>query len=68
MCAEPLTPSEVRRALAAIQKGHELGAHQLTHEDLDRARRILTRELTPEAARTELDAALKALVDDERAN
>lgn len=63
---EPLTPQEVRRSLAAIQKGHELGAHDLTEEDLDRVWRILTRELSPEDARSELDAALQALIDRER--
>lgn len=65
---EPATPQEVRRSLAAIQKGHELGGHELSEEDLDRARRILAGELTPETARTELDAAIQALVDTERAN
>ncbi len=53
-------------ALAAIRKGHELGAHELTEEDIDRARRILTGELSTEAARIELRAALQALVDRER--
>lgn len=54
-------PPHVMRALAAIQKGHELGAHALSEEDLDRARRILTGALTPEAARTEMNLALQAL-------
>lgn len=65
---ESLEPREVRRALASIQMGHQLGGHELTEEDLDRARRILTGELAPDMARMELDAALQALVDDERAN
>ncbi|WP_394194120.1 hypothetical protein [Microbacterium foliorum] len=63
---EPLTSPEIRMALAAIRKGHELGAHELTEEDIDRARRILTGELSTEAARIELRAALQALVDRER--
>ncbi len=67
MSAEPLPPVEVRRALAAIQKGHELGRHELTADDLDRARRILTAELNLEAARSEMRVALRRLIDDERA-
>ncbi|MCK2032207.1 antitoxin VbhA family protein [Microbacterium sp. KSW4-4] len=67
MNAEPLELPEVRRALAAIEKGHELEGQELSDEELDRARRILAGELTPEAARWEMNAALQAVVDAERA-
>lgn len=63
---QPLTPEQVRQALAAIEKGQQLGGHQPDAESLDRARRILTGEVSPENARIELDAALQALVDRER--
>lgn len=63
---QPLTPTQIRRALALIEKGQQLGGHQPDTESLDRARRILTRDLSPEDARIELDAALQALVDRER--
>lgn len=63
---QALTPEQVRQALAAIEKGHELEGQQIDAESLDRARRILTGELSPEDARIELDAALQALVDRER--
>lgn len=66
MDQQPLTEAEVMRALALIQKGQQLGGHQPSAQDLDRARRILTGELSPEDARVEVQAALQALVDGER--
>jgi hypothetical protein len=68
MDQQPLSSSEVDRALALVEKGQQLEGQQPTAADLDRARRILTRELSPEDARTEMHAALRALVEDERAN
>jgi len=65
---QPLGSSEAARALALVKKGQQLGGHQPTAADLDRARRILVGELSPEDARTEMHAALQALVEDERAN
>lgn len=67
MSSEPLLPVEVRRALAAIQKGHQLGTHELSADDLDRARRILAEELSPDGARSEMRVALRRLRKEERA-
>lgn len=67
MSSEPLPPVEVQRALAAIQKGHELGTHVLTADDLDRVWRVLNGELSPDAARSEMRATLRRLIDEERA-
>ncbi|MDR6144105.1 hypothetical protein QE375_003659 [Microbacterium foliorum] len=61
-----LTPGEVRRALAAIDKGHELEGKQLSARDLDRAQRILAGKLSPEEARAELKEALTEAIEDER--
>lgn len=66
MDQRPLTSEQVRRALALIEKGQQLGGHQPDAESLDRARRILTGELSPEDARVELRTALATLVDRER--
>lgn len=68
MDQQPLSSSDAARALALVKKGQQLGGHQPTAADLDRARRILVGELSPEDARTEMHAALQALVEDERAN
>ena len=68
MDQQPLSSSEVARALALVEKGQQLGGHQPTAADLDRARQILVGELSPEGARTEMQIALQALVEDERAN
>lgn len=65
MDSQPLTPAEVRRALALIDKGHLLEGQQVDATSLDRARRVLTGELGPEEARIEVDAALQALVASE---
>lgn len=61
-----LTPEEVKRALAAIGKGHQLEGKQLSARDLDRAQRILAGELSPEEARVELKEALAGVIEDER--
>jgi sRNA-binding protein len=64
---KPLTPVEVERALAMIEKGHQLDGQQLDAEMLDRAKRILTREISSDEARIELREALQAIVESERA-
>lgn len=66
MHQQPPTEAEVMRSLALIKKGQQLGGHQPSAQDLDRARRILAGELSPEDARVEVQTALQALVDDER--
>lgn len=58
---------DVDQALAVIEKGQQLAGHFPDAEDLDRARRILTDELTPEDARAELRASLARLAEEERA-
>lgn len=63
MSKRPLTSAQVEQALAAIEKGHQLEGKQLSASALDRARRILTGELSPEDARLEMDAAIQAIVD-----
>ena len=65
MGKQSLTAAQVERALAAIEKGHQLEGKQLSANALDRARRILTGELSPEDARLEMDAAIQAIVDRE---
>lgn len=65
---KPLTEVDVQRALAMIDKGHQLEGQQLDAETLDRARRILTREISPDEARVELAEKLQALVESERAD
>lgn len=57
---------QARRVLAAIEVGHQLGGHRLAREEVDRVRRILAGNLSPEAARVEMRAALRALVDNDR--
>lgn len=64
---KPLAPAEVERALAMIEKGHRLEGHHLDAEMLDRAKRILTREISPDEARIELREALQAIVESESA-
>ena len=60
------TPEEVKRALAAIDKGHQLEGKHLNARDLDRAQRILTGELSLEEARVELKEALEVVINNER--
>ncbi len=47
---------ELENALAGIEKGQQLAGHFPDGEDMDRARRILTGELSAEDARNELAA------------
>lgn len=65
---KPLTPVELQRALSMIEKGHQLEGQQLDAEMLDRAKRILTGEISPEEARAELTESLKMIVESERAD
>lgn len=50
-----LTDDEIAALMAEIEKGQQLGGHAPSAEALDRARRILTGETTPEAALAEID-------------
>jgi hypothetical protein len=61
----PPAPEDVERAVALIRKGSELGGHNLDDASIDRARRILTGELSEEDARAEMNAALAALARNE---
>lgn len=63
---QPLTPMQVRQALAAIEKGHQLEGQQPSASAMDRARRILTGELSPEGARLEMQIAIQKVIDRER--
>lgn len=60
--------ADVSRNLALIEKGQQLAGHFPSDADLDRARRVLTGELTPDAARAEMHDALAELVAAERAH
>jgi len=66
----PTTPGgpgiDIEQALAVIEKGQQLAGHFPSAETMARARLVLTRELTPEAARAEMHAALARIVDEER--
>lgn len=61
------TSSQLDEHMALIEKGQQLAGHQPTAEDLDRARRILTGELSPEDARVEIEESLARLVERARA-
>ncbi|CAH0123724.1 hypothetical protein SRABI98_00030 [Microbacterium sp. Bi98] len=63
----PLTSPGVDRNLAAIEIGHQLEGQQPSVESLDRARRILVGELSPQDARAEMVAELQVIVARERA-
>lgn len=65
MGKQSLTSAQVERALAAIEKGHQIEGKQPSASALDRARRVLTGELSPEDARLEMDAAIRAIADRE---
>lgn len=61
MATEPTTvhpvirrPDDLDEALAEIEKGQQLAGHFPDAEAMDRARRVLTGELTPDQARSEL--------------
>lgn len=62
----PPNSADVQRALASIEKGHELEGQHLTAEDVERVQLILGGELSPEDARMRMHAALEALVNLER--
>jgi len=52
--AQPETTIDVAEALAAIVKGQQLAGHYPNDDAIDRARRILTGEITREQARAEI--------------
>lgn len=52
----------VAQGLAAIQKGQQLAGHFPTDEMLDRARRVLSGELSPDEAEAEMNDALSRIV------
>lgn len=58
MAIEQIPSVDVEQAMALIEKGQQLAGHFPDEEDLDRARRILTGELSPDDARAEMHAAL----------
>ena len=58
---------DVDQAMAVVEKGQQLAGHFPSAEDLDRARRVLVGELSVDAARAEMHAALAQLVEEERA-
>ena len=58
--------ADVSRNLALIEKGQQLAGHFPSCSDLDRARRILSGELAPDAARAEMHDSLAALAAAER--
>lgn len=66
MTEEPLTPAQVRRSLALIEKGHQLEGKQPDAESLDRARRVLAGELSADDAREEMTRALQSLASREK--
>ena len=53
---------DVEQSMAVIEKGQQLVGHYPSADALDSARRILTGELSPEAAELELNAALAQIV------
>ncbi|WP_150115111.1 MULTISPECIES: hypothetical protein [unclassified Microbacterium] len=61
----PLTPDEVKRALALIEKGAQLGGNYPEPSAMELARRVLTGELSPEDARVEMNEALQEIVKHE---
>ncbi|MDO5645873.1 MAG: hypothetical protein Q4G21_09345 [Dermabacter sp.] len=58
---------DVEQSLALIEKGQQMAGHFPDAEDMDRARRILTGELSPEDAEVELQEALDRLSERARA-
>jgi len=48
------TPEETGARLVGIEKGQQLAGHFPSEAALDRARRILIGEMTPDEARTEI--------------
>ena len=58
---------DVDRTMAVIEKGQQLAGHFPSSETMDRARRVLTGELSAEAAEGEMNEALARIVEEERA-
>lgn len=56
---------DIEQALAVIEKGQQLAGHYPSVETMARARQVLTGELTPEAARVEMNKALARIVAEE---
>ncbi|MGV0624592.1 antitoxin VbhA family protein [Mycolicibacter minnesotensis] len=52
----PLSGYELENRMSEIEKGQQLAGHFPDAEALDRARRVLTGQITPEEAFAELDA------------
>ncbi|MFT4157718.1 MAG: hypothetical protein QM630_07320 [Microbacterium sp.] len=61
MATKTVPVVDVEQSLALIEKGQQLAGHFPDAEDMDRARRILTGELSPEAAEVELQESLARL-------
>lgn len=61
MATKTVPAVDVEQSLALIEKGQQLAGHFPDAEDMDRARRILTGELSPEDARAEVRASLARL-------
>lgn len=55
-----LSPDEADVRLVEIEKGQQLAGHFPSEEALDRARRILTGEISPDEAYEELDTKYSA--------
>ncbi|WP_136040653.1 MULTISPECIES: hypothetical protein [unclassified Microbacterium] len=66
MDEQRLTPAQVDHALAAIEKGHQLEGQQPSARALDRARRILSGELSAGEAEIEMQDAVNKIVERER--
>lgn len=66
MDGQRLTPAQVEHALAAIERGHQLEGQQPSARALDRARRILTGELSADEAQIEMHDAVREIVEREK--
>ncbi|MCL2423210.1 MAG: hypothetical protein FWD11_04855 [Micrococcales bacterium] len=60
-----LTPA-TQNALACVEKGQQLAGHFPSRQDMERARRIATDEVTTTQAEAEMQTALQDLVDSAR--
>lgn len=58
-------PVDIDRAIALVRKGQQLAGHFPSETALDRARRVLSGELSPADAEAEMQIALQRIVDDE---
>lgn len=68
MDGQSLTPAQVEHALAAIEKGHQREGQQPSLRALERARRILSGELSAGDAEIEMRDAVNEIVGRERNN